>query len=64
MTKIAKRSAKNSKTNTGTEGFAARSSVTGRFVPLHTVNADSKTFVSDLGKAFRSNVQTVLRKKK
>lgn len=28
---------------------------------LHTVNADSKTFSSDLGKAFRSNVETVLR---
>ncbi len=41
-----------------------RNSKTGEFITIHTVSANSSTFASDLGKAFRSNVNAALKKKK
>jgi hypothetical protein len=67
MVKIVEKPVKNPKTGKvldHRERWVGRSSDNGRFMDLHTVNADSKTFASDLGKAFRKNVKTVLRKKK
>ena len=64
MAKIVERSPKLGKRSANKDRFTVRDSETGKFVTFHTVNADSKTFVSDLSDAFRSNVGAALRKKK
>jgi hypothetical protein len=41
-----------------------RDAKTGEVIVIRTVNADSKTFASDLSRVFRSNVSAALRKRK
>jgi hypothetical protein len=64
MAKVIERSIKPGKGNLSKEKTVVRDSATGQFVTIHTVSANSATFTSDLGKAFRSNVDAALKKKK
>jgi hypothetical protein len=64
MAKVIQRSIKPGKGNLSKGKNVFRDSNTGRFVTIHTVSANSSTFTSDLSKAFRSNVDAALKKKK
>jgi len=64
MAKIIERAIKPGKGSLSKEKTVLRDSRTGQFVTIHTVSANSTTFTSDLGKAFRSNVDAALKKKK
>ena len=64
MAKVIERNVKPGRGSASKDKSIVRDSATGQFVTLHTVNANSKTFTSDLGEAFRSNVDAALRKKK
>lgn len=63
MAKVIERSIKPGKGSLSKKTIL-RDSATGEFVTVHTVSANSSTFTSDLGKAFRSNVSAALKKKK
>jgi hypothetical protein len=64
MTKIIRRSIKPAKGHSIKGKTIVRNSETGEFMVFHTVSANSSTFTSDLSKAFRSNVDAALKKKK
>ena len=64
MTKIIQRPIKPGKGSLSKEKSVVRDARTGQFVTIHTVSANRSTFTSDLGKAFRSNVDAALKKKK
>jgi hypothetical protein len=64
MAKIIERPIRPGKGSLSKEKTVLRDSKTGQFVTIHTVRTNSATFTSDLGKAFRSNVDAALKKKK
>jgi len=64
MAKIVERTLKLGKSSVSGDKTIVRDSQTGKRVTINTVDANSKTFASDLSEAFRSNVGAALRKKK
>ncbi len=64
MAKIVERPLKLGRGSGAKDKQVIRDSETGKFVTIRSVDANSKTFASDLSSAFRSNVGSALRKKK
>ncbi|HEX4028578.1 MAG TPA: hypothetical protein VHX18_13240 [Rhizomicrobium sp.] len=64
MAKVIQRSIKAGKGTPSKGKTVFRDGKTGEFVVLHTVNANSSSFTRDLSRAFRSNVDAALKKKK
>ena len=64
MAKVIQRPLKPRKGSPSKEKITVRNNELRLFYPKNSVSANSSTFTSDMGEAFRINVETALKKKK